>query len=49
VRGKAALRDYWSAVLELMPGLHFDILGVYRGQSVLVINYRNQRGYVAAA
>lgn len=44
VRGKAALRDYWSAALELMPDLHFDILGVYRGQSVLIINYRNQRG-----
>jgi hypothetical protein len=27
-----------------MPDLHFDIVGVYRGESVLVINYRNQRG-----
>ena len=44
VRGKAALREYWSAAAKIMPDLHFDVLGVYRGQSVLVINYRNERG-----
>ena len=27
-----------------MPELHFDIIGVYRGESTLVINYRNHRG-----
>ena len=46
VRGKAALHEYWSAALESMPDLHFAIVGVYRGESVLVINYRNQRGDV---
>jgi hypothetical protein len=44
VRGKAALREYWSAALEAVPDLHFDIVGVYAGVSVLVINYRNQNG-----
>ncbi|MFZ0228412.1 nuclear transport factor 2 family protein [Mycobacterium sp.] len=44
VRGKAALREYWSAALKVVPDLHFDIVGVYEGASVLVINYRNQRG-----
>jgi ketosteroid isomerase-like protein len=44
VHGKASLRDYWTAALTLMPDLHFDIVGVYQGESVLVINYRNQRG-----
>jgi hypothetical protein len=44
VRGKEALRDYWAAALALMPDLHFDIVGAYQGASVLVINYRNQRG-----
>jgi hypothetical protein len=44
VRGKAALREYWNAAAKIMPDLHFDIVGVYRGASVLVINYRNQRG-----
>ncbi|MDV3127605.1 nuclear transport factor 2 family protein [Mycobacterium sp. 21AC1] len=44
VRGKAALRDYWMTALAGMPDLHFEVLDVYRGESVLVINYRNQRG-----
>ena len=44
VRGKEALRAYWAAVLPLVPDLHFELLGVYRGQSQLVINYRNERG-----
>jgi hypothetical protein len=44
VHGKAALREYWCAALAVVPDLHFDIVGVYGGASVLVINYRNQRG-----
>lgn len=44
VRGKAALREYWTTALGALPGLHFDIIGVYRGVSTLVINYRNHRG-----
>jgi hypothetical protein len=44
VQGKVALRQYWCAALAVVPDLHFDIVGVYSGVSVLVINYRNQRG-----
>jgi len=44
VRGKSALREYWRAALEIMPDLHFEIVGVYHGESVVVINYRNQGG-----
>lgn len=44
VHGKAALREYWCAALETVPDLHFEIVGVYRGESVLVINYRNESG-----
>jgi hypothetical protein len=44
VHGKAALREYWTAALALMPDLHFDVVGVYQGESVLVINYRSQQG-----
>jgi hypothetical protein len=44
VRGKAALREYWCTALQAIPNLHFDIVGVYGGASVLVINYRNQGG-----
>ncbi len=44
IRGKPALRHYWSEGLRRIPDLHFDLLGVYVGVSTLVINYRNQRG-----
>lgn len=44
VRGKPALRDYWVAALRTLPDLRFEVVDVYRGESVLVINYRNQAG-----
>jgi ketosteroid isomerase-like protein len=44
VRGKAALRNYWVTALGLLPDLHFDVIDVYRGESLLVINYCNHRG-----
>ncbi|MCV7227455.1 nuclear transport factor 2 family protein [Mycolicibacterium komossense] len=44
VRGKEALRTYWTTALALVPALRFEVVGVYAGQSVLVINYRNERG-----
>jgi hypothetical protein len=30
--------------LAALPDLQFEVVGVYQGQSVLVINYRNERG-----
>ncbi|MHA3023564.1 nuclear transport factor 2 family protein [Mycobacterium sp. BMJ-28] len=44
VRGKAALRDYWTRGLAALPDLRFEMVGVYRGVSGVVINYRNHRG-----
>ena len=44
IRGKAALRDYWSEGLRRIPELRFELLGIYLGQTTLVINYRNQSG-----
>jgi hypothetical protein len=44
VRGKTALREYWTAALKTMPDLHFEVAGVYLGESVVVINYRDPRG-----
>jgi hypothetical protein len=44
VRGKSALRDYWAMALVKQPDLHFEVVGVYRGESTLVINYRNRSG-----
>lgn len=43
VRGREALRGYWITALKQQPKLHFELLGVYEGQSVIVINYSNHR------
>ncbi len=44
VRGKDALRAYWTSALTRIPDLHFEVLGSYVGVDTLVINYRNQLG-----
>ncbi|OBK87275.1 DUF4440 domain-containing protein [Mycolicibacter heraklionensis] len=44
IRGKAALRHYWSGALQRTPDLHFVVEDVYRGIDTIVINYRNQNG-----
>ena len=44
VRGKEALRRYWSEGIRLIPDLRFEVLAVYVGVSTVVINYRNQAG-----
>lgn len=48
VRGKAALRDYWSRALAGNPGLRFELLGVYAGIDTVVISYRDQHGTLVA-
>jgi ketosteroid isomerase-like protein len=44
IEGKQALRHYWEQGLRLIPDLHFEVVGVYVGVNVMVINYRNQKG-----
>ena len=44
VRGKQALRHYWTEGVRRIPDLHFEVLGCYLGISTLVINYQNQNG-----
>ena len=44
IRGKQALRKYWSEGVRLIPDLRFEVLALYVGVSTLVINYRNQAG-----
>ena len=44
IRGKVALRDYWTEGLRQIPDLHFEVVATYVGVNTLVINYRNQRG-----
>jgi ketosteroid isomerase-like protein len=44
VRGKAALREYWTAAMRQLPDLRFDLVGVYLGVNTVVINFRNHQG-----
>lgn len=44
LRGKAAIRAYWSLAAERVPDFHVDVLDVYTGVDTVVINYRNQVG-----
>lgn len=44
IRGKEALRKYWTGGVRLIPDLRFEVLTVYAGTSTLVNNYRNQAG-----
>jgi hypothetical protein len=44
VHGKPALGNYWSTAPSQQADLECEVVGVYRGESTLVINYRNHRG-----
>jgi len=44
VRGKEALRHYWTEGIRRIPDLRFEVLGSYAGISTLVINYQNHIG-----
>lgn len=42
IRGKPALRRYWTQALERLTDLHFVVEAVSRGIDTIVITYRNQ-------
>ena len=44
IRGKGALRSYWTRALEGNPDLSFSLIGVYVGVDTIVVHYRNQLG-----
>lgn len=44
IRGKAALREYWTEGLRRIRDLRFEVVGTYVGVRTLVIHYRNQKG-----
>jgi ketosteroid isomerase-like protein len=44
IRGKPALRDYWTTALRRITNLRFTVEGVYEGTDTIVIAYRNQGG-----
>lgn len=47
LRGKPAIRAYWTKAMALVPGLHFDKLAVFAGARSVAIHYRNQAGRFA--
>ena len=44
VRGREALRAYWTAGLALVPDLRFEVVAVFAGVDSVVIQHRTQRG-----
>jgi hypothetical protein len=40
LRGKEALRAYWSAALARVPDLHFELTTLYAGIDSLLIGFR---------
>jgi len=44
IRGKAALRNYFTLGLEAYPNLRFDLQDVMQGLSSVVLCYINQKG-----
>lgn len=47
VRGRDALRSYWSAALARQPDLRFTVQDVFEGHEMFAISYLNQRGVLA--
>ena len=47
IRGKAALRSYWTEGLRRNPSLEFELVAVYTGVGSVVINFRNETGALA--
>ncbi|MGH9618025.1 MAG: nuclear transport factor 2 family protein [Acidobacteriaceae bacterium] len=44
VRGKDAIRRYWTAGLAQNPEIHFQVRKVYQGINTLVIVFSNRQG-----
>ncbi len=44
IRGKDALRGYWTLALKGNPDLQFELLAVYAGIDTIALHYRNQLG-----
>src|SRR5262249_31791035 len=48
VRGKEALRAYWSRGLAASPNLRFELQTIFLGHDSVVIGYENHRGQTCA-
>ena len=47
LRGKDAIRAYWSKALAQNPQLHFELVDVLAGASSVTVLYRGHRGLSA--
>jgi ketosteroid isomerase-like protein len=47
LNGKSAVAAYWSAALEKIPTLHFELLQVLAGVGSVTVYYRGVRGLAA--
>lgn len=41
LRGKDAVRPYWTAGLAAEPPIHFELIGVHHGVGAIAIHYRS--------
>ena len=49
LKGKPAVREYWTKALARLPDLHFDLIDAYAGAGSVVIHYQGPRGPSAEA
>ena len=47
LKGKAAVRAYWSAALKKVPELHFELVETLVGADSITLYYSGVRGMVA--
>jgi ketosteroid isomerase-like protein len=47
LQGKAAVRAYWTAALEKLPGLRFELADTLAGAQSVILYYRGVRGMAA--
>ncbi len=47
LRGKNAIRPYWSAALALSPDLHFELQHVHTGANSIALSYLRTGGSLA--
>lgn len=47
LKGKEAVRAYWSKALRMHPDLHFEFLNAFLGVNSVVVSYKGHRGLSA--
>ena len=47
LKGKPAVKAYWSAALSRMPGLHFELVETLVGVESMTLYYRGVKGMAA--